>query len=164
MAIAMLLLTWIVLAVLAIALAALVREVKSIRDALGSATSRDLVRNINASPAGQLLASYASQGTAFFLLVDPSCANCAEVLAAYESISVIHPRIRFGVIAPSRMVLPPVCDLEVTRDEELLRTLSLPFRPALVVTSSLGVTEVHPVGSATSLHTAIERTVVALRS
>lgn len=150
--VAVLVVTWLAIVVLALALAGLTRQVRDLAAAVRSRGRSPLVPQSDAIPSLQ-----STDGTSrtVLLVIDDVCTTCRLVAPEFATLVSNIARMEFRVLTytESTRAWLDGADIVVDVDEDAYRRLNVPWRPALVLVDADGtVLEAKPVGSIESLH------------
>ncbi|MGB9280626.1 MAG: hypothetical protein WCB57_11170 [Pseudonocardiaceae bacterium] len=123
---AALVLSWGCLAVLALAMAGILRQLRELQAE---------VAQLGAPPwraaAGRRVAGLAGAGPLVLLVLDPGCSFCDSVHEPFTRVAGEHPGVRFEVLSPrARWADTP--DIRSRVDPGLVAELDLPWAPALL--------------------------------
>lgn len=129
-----LVLAWVVLILLAFAVAGLLRMVRDLQEAVASGRAMPA-----ASLVGRAVVGLAGEATAT-LVIDPGCMLCGPMLEAFDKAAADSPQRQMRVVTHQVSPdWPEVTHVAVTADEALYRDLDVPWTPALLVTDAEGV-------------------------
>lgn len=143
-------LAWGCLAVLALAMAGMLRQLRELQTEVAALRSEQGSRPWRTT-IGRRIPELAGTGPAVLLVLDPGCGLCDEVHALFSRMPAAHPSIRFEVLSPrARWADAPGIDSRV--DPALVAELELPWAPALLHADEQGtVLAAQPVVAAAQL-------------
>ena len=154
--VAVLVVTWLAIVVLALALAGLIRQVRDLAAAVRSRGRSPLALRSDAIPS---LRSTDGTSRTVLLVVDDACTTCHLVAPEFITLASSAADTEFRVLtyAEGTRAWLDGTDIVVDVDEEAYRLLNVPWRPALVLVDADGtVLEAKPVGSIDSLRRTVE--------
>jgi hypothetical protein len=128
-------LAWGCLAVLTLAMAGMLRQVRELQTELIQLRAEQGTQPWRAT-VGRRLPALAGQGQLVLLVLDPGCSLCDAVHEPFIRLAGEHPRARFEVLSPraprghQRWADTP--DIRSWVDPELVAELDLPWAPALL--------------------------------
>ncbi len=154
--VAVLVVTWLAIMVLALALAGLMRQVRDLTAAVRSRGRSPLMLRSDAIPS---LRSTDGTSRTVLLVVDDVCTTCHLVAPEFTALARNAAGIEFRMLtyAEGTRAWLDGADIVVDVDDEAYRRLNVPWRPALVLVDADGtVLEAKPVGSIESLRRTVE--------
>ncbi|HET9257047.1 MAG TPA: hypothetical protein VFO16_17870 [Pseudonocardiaceae bacterium] len=127
-------LAWGCLAILTLAMAGMLRQLRELRAevaALGARLGAERGTRPWRAAEGRRLPELAGAGPALLLVLDPGCGLCDAVHEPFSELTTQYPGIRFEVLSPrARWTDAPGIRSRV--DPGLVRELDLPWAPALL--------------------------------
>jgi len=154
--VAVLVVTWLAIVVLALALAGLMRQVRDLAAAVRSRGRSPLVLRSDAIPS---LRSTDGTSRTVLLVVDDVCTTCHLVAPEFAALARNAVGTQFRVLSYTEGTRAWLdgADIVVDVDEDAYRQLNVPWRPALVLVDADGtVLEAKPVGSIESLRRTVD--------
>ncbi|HZS23267.1 MAG TPA: hypothetical protein VFA63_20030 [Pseudonocardiaceae bacterium] len=150
---AMLTLAWGCLAVLTLAMAGMLRQLRELQAEVIALRADQGMQPWRAT-VGRQMPQLAGAGPAVLLVLDPGCGLCDDVQEPFTRLPAEYPGVRFEVLSPSRL-RPHWADAPNIRsrvDAALVAELDLPWAPALLHVDSDGtVLAAQPVVAAQQL-------------
>jgi len=144
-------LAWGCLAVLTLAMAGMLRQLRELQTEVVALRSEQGMQPWRAT-MGRRVPQLAGAGPAILLVLDPGCGLCDEVHGPFTRLPAEHPGSRFEVLSPrSRWADAPGIRSRV--DPALVTELDLPWAPALLHVGDDGtVLAAQPVVAAQQIH------------
>lgn len=127
-------LAWGCLAVLTLAMAGMLRQVRELQTELAQLRTEQGAQPWRAT-VGRRLPALAGQGQLVLLVLDPGCSLCDAVHEPFTRLVGEHPGTRFEVLSPRALRTQRWADTPNIRssvDPELVSELDLPWAPALL--------------------------------
>ena len=126
-------LAWGCLAVLTLAMAGMLRQLRELQTEVVALRSEQGMQPWRAA-VGRRLPQLAGAGQAILLVLDPGCGLCDEVHEPFIRLPAEHPGTRFEVLSPRppRQHWTDAPGMRSRVDPELAAELDLPWAPALL--------------------------------
>lgn len=128
-------LAWGCLAVLTLAMAGMLRQVRELQAELTQLRAEQGMQPWRAT-VGRGLPALAGQGQLVLLVLDPGCSLCDAVHEPFTRLAGQHPGTRFEVISPrapgAHQHWADAPNIRFSVDPELVAELDLPWAPALL--------------------------------
>jgi hypothetical protein len=130
---AMVALAWGCLAVLTLAMAGMLRQLRELQAEVVALRGDQGMRPWQAT-VGRRIPQLAGTSPAVVLVLDPGCGLCDEVREPFTRLPVEYPSIRFEVLSPRalRQHWTDAPDIRSRIDAALVAELDLPWAPALL--------------------------------
>lgn len=125
-------LAWGCLAVLTLAMAGMLRQVRELQAEVAQLRAEQGARPWRAA-TGRRVPELAGDGQLVLLVLDPGCSLCDAVHEPFTQLAGVHPGIRFEVLSPrTRQHWTDAPGIRCRVDPELVAELDLPWAPALL--------------------------------
>lgn len=147
---AMVTLAWGCLAVLTLAMAGMLRQLRELQTEVVALRADQGMKPWRAT-VGRRMPQLAGTGPAVLLVLDPGCGLCDEVHQPFTRLPAEYPGIRFEVLSPRalRQHWTEAANIRSRVDAALVAELDLPWAPALLHVAADGtVLAMQPVAAA----------------